>query len=84
MARPAFVCRHLVQALLSPPASPIGFFHPAAQSNEELCGWCGECDSTLLRVGEWNDESEGLAGITMICSFCYQKVAATQAAGHRA
>lgn len=26
-----------------------------------------------MRVGEWNDESEGFAGITMICENCYEK-----------
>ena len=86
VARRAFVCRHLVQALLSPPARPIGFFHPAAQSSEEedLHGWCGACDAILLRVGEWNDESEGFAGVTMICSICYKKVSTTQGASQPA
>ena len=36
--------------------------------------WCDACDLVLMACGgEWNDSSEALAGVTMICSECYDR-----------
>jgi hypothetical protein len=76
----AFVCRHLVEQLRNPRNERIGFFRPAAIDGEpeELQAWCGECDVVLRRVGEWNDESEAFAGVTLICSGCYGNLQRSQ------
>jgi hypothetical protein len=76
----AFVCRHLVEQLRSQRPERIGFFSPAAhgETSDELQGWCGECDAVLRRVGEWNDESEAFAGVTLICSGCYGNLQRSQ------
>jgi hypothetical protein len=79
--RPAYVCRHLVKQLQDPHPERIGFFKPDAavgSTLDDLEGWCGECDAVLRRVGEWNDESEAFAGVTLICSGCYDTVRASQ------
>jgi hypothetical protein len=77
----AYVCRHLVRQLRDPSPERIGFFKPDAgvgETPDELQGWCGDCDAVLRRVGEWNDESEAFAGVTLICSGCYEKVRRSQ------
>jgi hypothetical protein len=76
----AFVCRHLVEQLRQPRPGRIGFFRPAARDGEpeELQAWCRECDAVLDRVGEWNDESEAFAGVTLICSGCYGNLQRSQ------
>jgi hypothetical protein len=79
--RPAYVCRHLVKQLQEPSAERIGFCRPdqgAGETPDDLQGWCGKCDAVLRQVGEWNDESEGFAGVTLICSGCYEKARASQ------
>ena len=76
----AFVCRHLVEQLRNPRPGRIGFFKPAANDGEpeELQAWCADCDVVLRRVGEWNDESEAFAGVTLICSGCYGNLQRSQ------
>jgi hypothetical protein len=67
---PTFVCRHLVAQ------SGTGFNVPDEPVNPEWPfrqAWCDECDALLMRVGEWNDESEAFAGITMICEICFDR-----------
>jgi hypothetical protein len=79
--RPAFVCKHLVEQLRNPGREPIGFFRPdpgTGETADELEGWCGACEGELQRVGEWNDESEGFAGVTLICEACYGGLRQTQ------
>ena len=80
--QPAFVCRHLVEQLRNPRSERIGFFRPAANDGEpeELQAWCADCDVVLRRVGEWNDESEAFAGVTLICSGCYGNLQRSQGA----
>jgi hypothetical protein len=63
--RAAFVCRHLVGG------SGLGFFTPD-EPGDDLEAWCGECDRVLHRCGEWNDESERFARITLICDLCFE------------
>ncbi|WP_305008998.1 hypothetical protein [Hymenobacter aranciens] len=40
-------------------------------SDDELNAWCDACDEVLLRIGEWNDESEAFAKIKLVCDACY-------------
>ena len=35
--------------------------------------WCNECDNRLMaNGGEWNDEIEALAQVTLLCAGCYE------------
>ena len=68
---PAYVCQHLNLQ------TRVGFYEPFASdpgvtySDDELNAWCDACDEVLLRVGEWNDESEAFAKIKLVCDVCY-------------
>ena len=69
--RPAFVCRHLVRG------DGLGFFSPnrsliSDDESDELQSWCADCERVRQEQGEWNDVSEGYAGITMICDNCFE------------
>lgn len=63
-----FVCQHLVQG------HSLGFFY----GNEESLrpdAWCSDCDRFLAKHrGEWNDETEAFAKVTVICANCYDVV----------
>lgn len=70
LVSPAFVCRHLVNW------TGTGFNVPDDPPDPDLPfknAWCDECDKLLMSVGEWNDETEAFADITMICENCYEK-----------
>jgi hypothetical protein len=68
---PAYACQHLNTQ------TPVGFYEPLASdpdviyANDELNAWCNACDEVLLKVGEWNEESEAFAKIKLICDRCY-------------
>jgi hypothetical protein len=68
--RPTFVCRHLVQG------AGLGFFQGRTLSEEdsaEPCAWCDACEKVRIKCGgAWTDESEGFAGVTMICDLCFE------------
>ena len=68
-----FVCRHLVQALRD--GVPVGFFCAEDPDNPRPDAWCASCEKVVQSTGgEWNDESEREAGVTMICGECYDRV----------
>ena len=62
--RPAYICQHLLGS------SGLGFFTPDS-GDGELEGWCADCERVRAGVGEWNDESEKYAGITLVCERCF-------------
>lgn len=62
-----FVCQHLARG------SDAGFFYGGDDLRPDA--WCAECDRVLMEHGgEWNDASEVFAGITLLCSHCYDIV----------
>ena len=68
---PAFVCRHLNLE------TAVGFvegYDPDDPDTPLYQAWCSECDDVLMRVGEWNDESEAFAGVRMVCRGCYEEM----------
>lgn len=68
---PAFVCRHL----LDMSGLPRGFFEPTAlEDPSEPQAWCAACDQVLAREGEWNDVSEAFAGVSLVCSGCFERM----------
>ena len=67
----AFVCQHIVQSLRD--GRPRGFFHPP-DGGDEPNAWCRACDEAVAKAGgEWNDESEGFAQVTLVCRACYER-----------
>ena len=68
---PAYVCQHLNLR------TPVGFYESFASdpqetyANDALNAWCDTCDEELMRVGEWNEESEAFAQIKLVCDACF-------------
>lgn len=64
-----FVCKHLANR------TGQGFFVANDSESERPHAWCDACDEVLLRAGgQWDDETEAFAGVTMICSGCYDEI----------
>ncbi len=63
-----YVCQHLVRG------SGLGFFYGDSKDLRPDA-WCGDCDRILIENGgEWNDESEAFAKVTILCANCYDIV----------
>jgi hypothetical protein len=72
-ARAAFVCQHTLQSLQD--AKARGFIS-VRDPNGCINAYCHECDAVLQsHGGNWNDESEAFASITLVCEGCATKVA---------
>ncbi len=68
-----FVCRHLVESLGS--GGRVGFFCADDRGNPRPDAWCAACEERVQGTdGEWTDESEAFAGVTLICGACYDSV----------
>jgi hypothetical protein len=77
---PTFVCRHLAGSLRT--GRPVGFFHGEDPGNPRPDAWCGACDDRLMEAGgEWTDETEAEAGVTLMCGACYDRVRAMHERG---
>ena len=68
-----FVCQHIILSLQD--GKPRGFW---SAETEELRpdSWCSECEDLVNEVGEWNDETEAFAGVSLLCGACYDKAKA--------
>lgn len=64
-----YVCQHLVNG-------HSGGFYFGNTSDPRPDAWCYECDCRLLKDGEWNDENEAFAKVTVLCAGCYDNVRA--------
>jgi len=72
-----FVCRHLADSLAS--GASVGFFTSGDPGTPRADAWCAACEARVQATGgEWTDESEWFAGVTMICGACYDQVRALQ------
>jgi hypothetical protein len=63
-----FVCQHLAKGI------GLGFFCDDTSADLRPDAWCAECDAVLMADGDWNEENEKLAGITLLCANCYDEV----------
>lgn len=72
-ASATFVCQHLVASLSS--GERVGFVAAVDSTAPRPDAWCHTCESVRIRCGgEWTDESESFAGVTLLCSSCYDEV----------
>ena len=62
-----FVCQHIANGTAQ------GFNYGDLE-DPRPDAWCDACDRILMQHGgEWNDISEAYAGITLLCSACYDR-----------
>jgi hypothetical protein len=68
-----FVCRHIVSSLRT--GSPVGFIQSVENPEDPRPdAWCSECEKVRIEEGgEWNDQSEAFAGVTLLCGACYDE-----------
>lgn len=67
-----FVCQHLVQSLRD--GRRVGFFWSSETDHPRPDAWCSACEVKRRDCGgEWNDESESFAGVTLLCGACYDR-----------
>lgn len=65
-----YVCQHLVQSLAD--LQPRGFWWADDPGNPYPHPWCSLCEEKVRSTnGEWTDESEAFAGVTLLCDQCY-------------
>lgn len=70
--RSAFVCNHLIGA------NKVGF-NEAFDTVEDMelgeddgfQAWCDQCEAKRQKEGEWNDNSQALVEIKLVCEKCY-------------
>ena len=61
-----FVCRHIVHGVACG-------FHISDVKVEWPDAWCDLCDEAFHAAGDqWNDASQKVASIRMLCTFCYR------------
>lgn len=64
----AFVYQHLVNGTNS------GFFCDDISDDPRPDAWRAECDAVMMIDGDWNEDNENFAGITLLCANCYDEV----------
>jgi hypothetical protein len=72
--REAFVCDHLLRG------EHQGFFAAEEPGNPHPDAWCSECERIRLAYaladGEWNERSEALLKVRLVCGDCYEEIRA--------
>jgi len=64
-----YVCSHLV-------SNPVGLGFNRNEPDDENPfpdAWCDDCELIRAAHGGWNEESEKLASISLLCSGCYEQ-----------
>ena len=70
--RPAFVCGHLVETLRDGMARGLLW---SRDDDGNVNAYCDACDGLLDRAGgEWTEEIEAKAKVTMICEACFRTI----------
>ena len=63
-----FVCSHLTES-----TAGLGFNCAESSDDDRFPNaWCDNCDLICQAHNGWNDESEGLIEVRMLCSRCYE------------
>jgi len=72
--REAYVCDHLLRG------SRQGFFAADEPENPHPDAWCSVCDQIRSTHGgadgEWNEKSEALLKVRLVCGDCYEEIKA--------
>lgn len=64
-----FVCVHLLYG------SRLDFFTgPKDTGNPRPDAWCSSCERLRLEHGGWNEESETLTKVKLVCGGCYDEI----------
>lgn len=64
-----YVCTHLVGE-----ATGLGFNRDKPTEDDPYPdAWCDDCELILAAHGGWNEESEKLVSIALLCSGCYER-----------
>lgn len=63
-----FVCGHLATS------EGLGFYCDDTTEDPRPDAWCYDCDLVLLKEGDWTEEIEQVAQITILCAGCYDTV----------
>ena len=70
--REAFVCDHLLRGTRQ------GFFSCEDVGNPHPDAWCLKCEQMRLAYanadGEWNEKSEALLTVRLVCGDCYEEI----------
>jgi hypothetical protein len=70
--REAFVCDHLLHGTCH------GFFSGDDPGNPHPDAWCSKCEQIRLTYagvdGEWNEKSEALLKVRLVCGDCYEEI----------
>ena len=67
--RKAYVCDHLFHG------EALGFYSSTPSSADpHPDAWCVSCEDIRLAHGGWNDESEALIKIRLVCGDCYELI----------
>ncbi len=76
----AFVCEHLITG------NRLGFyFDTEEKGNPFPDAWCASCESIRQKYGgTWNEESEYLIKVKLVCSECYVEMKAKNILGTEA
>lgn len=65
-----FVCQHLLESVRT--GQRVGF-HCAREDEPRSDAWCDSCETVRQAEGGWNDRSEAVAGISLLCGACYDR-----------
>jgi hypothetical protein len=76
--RKAYICHHLLdghrQGFFTDPDDALTDPHPDA--------WCSKCEEIrLAHGGEWNQASEALIEVRLVCGDCYEEIKADNVLG---
>ena len=68
-AQSTFVCTHLLGE-----TAGLGFNRSEPTANKPFPdAWCDDCELIRAAHGGWNEQSENLAKISLLCSGCYER-----------
>jgi hypothetical protein len=74
--REAFVCEHLVLG------TGLGFHHENGErGNPYPDAWCSNCERIRMEYGGWNEQSEALIKVKLVCGDCYMEIKARNLLG---
>jgi diaminopimelate decarboxylase len=62
-----FVCQHLVHG------RDLGFHFFSDPGNSRPDAWCSNCEKIRAEHDGWNEESEKLTKIVLLCGGCYDR-----------